>query len=68
MKHWAYDSMAYLSIGANKNQFGEKLRYMGTTECLAKIISRCHIEQVVIAMETEDHENVGKIPFSIRRH
>jgi exopolysaccharide biosynthesis polyprenyl glycosylphosphotransferase len=55
--------LAYLSIEENKNNFGEKLRYMGSTENLARIISRCHVEQVVIAMETEDHGKVQDVLF-----
>lgn len=55
--------LAYISIDENRNEFGNKLRYMGQLENLKKIISRCHIEQVVIALETEDHSNVQEVLF-----
>ena len=55
--------LAYLSLDDNRNDFGEKLRYMGKIENLKKIISRCHVEQVVIAMETEDHSKVQDVLF-----
>ncbi|HVD98806.1 MAG TPA: sugar transferase [Cytophagaceae bacterium] len=57
--------IAYLSLNQNRNRFGEKLRYMGTIANMKKVISRAHIEQVVIAMETEDHERVQEILFQL---
>jgi exopolysaccharide biosynthesis polyprenyl glycosylphosphotransferase len=53
--------IAYMSFGENRNQFGDKLRYMGKVENLKKIISRCHIEQIVIAMETQDPSKVQDV-------
>ena len=53
--------IAYVSFGEDRKQFGEKLRYMGNIDNLKKIISRCHIEQVVIAMETNDPAEVQEV-------
>ncbi len=55
--------LAYISVDADRNQFGVKLRCMGQLENLKKIISRCHVEQVVIALETEEHSNVQEVLF-----
>lgn len=57
--------VAYLSVNDDRNKFGDKLRYMGTTENLQKVISRCHIEQVVIALENEDHVRADEILFQL---
>lgn len=57
--------IAYLSLKENRNKFGDKLRYMGSIDNLGKVISRCHIEQVVIAMESEDHAKVEQILFQL---
>ena len=55
--------LAYISIDRNRNYFGDKLRYMGQLEHLKRIISRCRIEQVVIALETDDHSRVQEVLF-----
>jgi exopolysaccharide biosynthesis polyprenyl glycosylphosphotransferase len=57
--------IAYLSEDENRNKFGNKLRCMGNTQNLSKIISRCHIEQVIIAMESEDHPDIQDILFTL---
>jgi exopolysaccharide biosynthesis polyprenyl glycosylphosphotransferase len=57
--------IAYLSLKENRNKFGNKLRYMGSVENMNKVISRLHIEQVVIAMENEDHAQVEQILFEL---
>lgn len=57
--------VAYLSLNDDRNKFGDKLRFMGTTENLQKVIARCHIEQVVIALENEDHIKADEILFQL---
>jgi exopolysaccharide biosynthesis polyprenyl glycosylphosphotransferase len=57
--------IAYLCEDENRKQFGDKLRCMGNIQNLSKIISRCHIEQVIIAMESEDHPDIQEILFKL---
>ncbi|HSZ24964.1 MAG TPA: sugar transferase [Cytophagaceae bacterium] len=66
----SYDTLglkfiAYLSLAEDRQQFGNKLRYLGNIENLSKVISRCHIEQIVIAMENEDHPDIQDILFKL---
>ena len=60
--------LAYVSVKENENAFGGKLRSMGTIENLGKIITRCHIEQVVIAVEEEEHMYMQEILFGLEKY
>ncbi len=60
--------VAYLSADENRHKFGDKLRYMGSVENLSKVITRCHIEQIVIAIEKEDHAKIEEILSVLENH
>jgi exopolysaccharide biosynthesis polyprenyl glycosylphosphotransferase len=55
--------LAYMSLGEDRKKFGGKLRYLGKIDNLTKVISRLHVEQVVIAMETEDPSKVQEVLY-----
>ena len=54
--------LAYIHVGSEKFDFFEgKLKHLGGIENLDKIIRRCKIEQVVIAIEPSEHQKIAEI-------
>lgn len=46
--------------------FGDKLRHFGNVSVLGKVIRRCRIENVIIAIEPSEHEKVASILSDLR--
>lgn len=57
-----FNFIAYMHvINKNSNVFLNKLRHLGGYENLGKMIRRCHIEHVIIAIEPYEHHKINEI-------
>ena len=54
--------LAYIHVGEeNSNYLAGKIKHLGGIDNIDKIIRRCKIEQVVIAIEPSEHQQIAQI-------
>jgi exopolysaccharide biosynthesis polyprenyl glycosylphosphotransferase len=55
LPHW--EMVAYVPVSGGKGTFEASLRPLGTMGNLHKVLRRCRIDQVIVALENEDYAN-----------